>query len=111
MPSETAPQKRQRPKSKMLGRNEENLITILGVVRNGGFVPLEPADATGSRLTNIAMQEATGPEAGELDLLPYEDNALLARGYDSGGWHYSAELIDEASPLLTAVVLWVFSQD
>jgi hypothetical protein len=29
---------------KMLGRNEEGLITILGVVRDGGFVHLEPAE-------------------------------------------------------------------
>jgi hypothetical protein len=48
---------------KMLGRNAEGLITILGVVRDGGFVPLEPADVKDSQLTNIAMQEAMGLRA------------------------------------------------
>jgi hypothetical protein len=96
---------------KMLGRNEEGVITILGVVRDGGFVHLEPADVKDSQLTNIAMQEAMGPEGGELDLSPYEGNAIVVRGYDSGGWIYSPEPIDEAGPILTAVVLRVFGQD
>jgi hypothetical protein len=46
-----------------------------------------------------------------LDISPYEGNAIVVRGYDSGGWIYSAEVIDEAGPILTAVVLRVFGQD
>jgi hypothetical protein len=57
------------------------------------------------------MQEARPPETGELDLSPYEGSAILVRGRDSGGWIYSAEVIDHASPILTLVVRRVFGSE
>jgi hypothetical protein len=59
-------------------------------------------------LTRIQMQEARPPETEELNLTEYEGQAILVRGHDGGGWIYSAEVIDQAGPILTAVVQHVF---
>lgn len=40
----------------------------------------------------------------------YEGQAIMVRGHDGGNWLYSAEVIDQAGPILTAVVQQVFSQ-
>ena len=89
--------------------------TILGAVNGGRFVPLETVPTAGEleelRLTSIAMQEARSPESGELDLSPYEGSALLVHGRKDSGWVYSAEVIDQAGPILTTVVLQVFGQN
>lgn len=50
------------------------------------------------------MQEARPPESTELDLTEYEGKAIMVRGHSSGEWIYSAEVIDQARPILTAVV-------
>lgn len=56
------------------------------------------------------MQESVPPETEELNLTEYEGKAIMARGHNSGGWIYSAEVIDQADPILTAVVQQVFGQ-
>ena len=60
------------------------------------------------RLTSLPMQAAQPPESGELDLTEYEGKAITVRGHDGGGWIYSAEVIDQAGLILTAVVQQVF---
>jgi hypothetical protein len=62
-----------------------------------------------ARLTQIAMQEARPPESDEINLTPYEGRAILVSGHDDGGWIYSAQVVDQAGPLLTLVTLKVFS--
>jgi hypothetical protein len=96
---------------------KENIMNsnsqFLGIVQNGQFQPLSPKPATGGpiRLTTISMQMAQAPETGELDLAKYEGSAIMIRGRDAGGgWIYSAEVIDQAGPILTAVVQKVFSE-
>jgi hypothetical protein len=46
------------------------------------------------------------PETGEIDLTPYEGQAIMVRGVSGDGdtWIYAAEIIDTAGPILTAVV-------
>ena len=85
---------------------------FLGMVRNGAFELLAPYRAPGGsvRLTRIQMQEARPPESAELDLTEYEGKAIMVRGYGGGGWIYSAEVIDQAGPILTAVVQQVFAR-
>jgi hypothetical protein len=56
------------------------------------------------------MQEAMPPEARELNLAEYEGQAIMVCGHDGGGWIYSAEIIDVAGPILTAVVQQVFGE-
>jgi hypothetical protein len=84
---------------------------FLGLVQGGRFLPLVPGPDLESpvRLTSIQMQEAVSPESGELDLSRYEGRAIMVRGHDGGGWIYAAEVIDEAGPILTAVVREVFA--
>jgi hypothetical protein len=91
----------------MNGREE-----ILGIVENGRFlVPGESGPLGGSmRLTSIQRQEARPPESGELNLTEYEGKAIMVSGYVDSGWVYEAGVIDEAGPILTAVVRKVFGQ-
>ena len=62
------------------------------------------------RLTSMGMQVAMPPESEEIDLSKYEGQALMVQGHDGGGWIYSATVIDQAGPILTAVVQQVFGQ-
>ena len=85
---------------------------FLGIVHEGQFHMLDPKPAGDipTRLTTIQMQAAVPPESGELDLGTYEGKAIMVYGHDGGGWIYSAVVIDQAGPILTAVVRKVFSQ-
>ena len=83
---------------------------FLGLVQGGKFQLLSPSGLPGVRLTRIAMQVAQSPESAELDLAAYEGQAIMVRGRDAGGWLYSAEVIDQAGPILTLLVRQVFGQ-
>lgn len=85
---------------------------LLGIVQNGRFNALTPASAAGRpiKLTRIAMQEAMSPESREIGLAEYEGKAIMVRGHASGDWVYSAEIIDQAGPILTAVVEKAFKR-
>jgi len=90
--------------------NEED--QFLGIVKNGQFQLLLPENLAGTsvRLTAIQMQEATSPESKEFDLTEFEGEAIMVQGRESGEWIYSAELIDEAGPILTVLVQKFFSR-
>ena len=84
---------------------------LLGIVKDGHFYVLTPHGGEGSmvRLTAISMQVPVSVESGELDLTRYEGQAIMVQGHDGGGgWIYSAQVIDQAGPILTAVVRQVF---
>ncbi len=83
---------------------------FIGIVQNGQFTSLVPPSGGPLRLTGIPMQATQPPESAELDLAGYEGQAIMAQGYDGGGWLYSAEVLDQAGPILTAVVRQLFSQ-
>lgn len=83
---------------------------LFGIVKDGEFRPLAPRSVLGApvRLTQIQMQAALSPESGELDLTEYEGQAIMVSGHGSSGWIYSAVVVDQAGPILTAVVQQVF---
>ena len=85
---------------------------FLGIVQLGQFQILMPARPVGGsvRLTSMGMQVAMPPESEEIDLSKYEGQAVMVQGHDGGGWIYSATVIDQAGPILTAVVQQVFGQ-
>jgi hypothetical protein len=56
------------------------------------------------------MQESVPPDAREIDLAEYEGRAIMVSGHDDGSWIYSASVIDEAGPILTAVVEQLFGK-
>mgnify|MGYP003379488150 FL=1 len=85
---------------------------VMGLVQNGRFrlsVPSGRAELV-VRLTSISPQAGVPPETGEIDLSPYEGIALMVVGADQGAWIYSAEIIDTAGPILSAVVERLFGQ-
>jgi hypothetical protein len=90
-----------------------NNYGFLGVVQGGRFRPLaiERDSADSLRLTNVAIQAAQTPESGELSLATYEGSAIMVRGIDNGEWIYSAIVMDQAGPILTAVVREVFDSE
>lgn len=91
--------------------NENDLF--LGYVQNEQFKIQIPGGALSRpiRLTGIQMQEAVSPESRELDLREYEKFVIMVSGHESGGWIYSAEVIDRGEPILTAVVMEVFGKN
>ena len=83
---------------------------FLCMVENGQVVVVDPCFSPLGvvRLTSIPMYAAQPPVSGELDLTKYEGSAIMVSGFDGGGWIYSAEVVDHAGPILTAVVRRLF---
>ncbi len=86
------------------------LVQYMGIVEKGKFRQLVPKTRSGlkNKFTSIAPQEARSPESGELSLGQYEHHAIMIEGVNQGGWVYSAQVTDNAGPILTAVVQKVF---
>jgi hypothetical protein len=78
----------------------------LGRVEASCFKLLLPAPAAGTyrRLTTMGRQVAQPPELQELHLNEYDDQIIMVRGYADDEWIWSAEVIEVAGPILTAVV-------
>lgn len=86
---------------------------FIGVVEMGEFLILDPPRPIGGTvsLTRIPMQAAQSPESDEIDLAGYEGRSIMVCGHEDSGWIYSAKIIDQAGPILTAVVEKVFGQE
>lgn len=84
----------------------EHPLEVMGLVRGGELVLSVPSGRADPsvRLTRIPSQGAQAPEADEVDLSQYEGRAIMVRGDDQGRWIHSAEIIDVAGPILSAVV-------
>jgi hypothetical protein len=85
---------------------------VLGIVENGEFQRLVPPSELGgpTRLTSISPQAAQPPESGEFDLSGHEGSAIMVTGHDQGEWIFSAQVSDQAGPILTAVVKKLFGE-
>ena len=81
--------------------------TFIGIVEDGKLrvVLPKPIPSGEIQFTSIGMQESVPPETGELDLAKYEGTAIAIEGHDGGGWVYSARVVDEGGPIVTALVL------
>jgi len=88
------------------------LDQFLCVVKNGTIEVLLPESEAGNvvRLTEMPMQAAVAPEAQEISVKKHEGKAIMVEGRSGGGWIYSAELIETAGPILSALVQKVFSR-
>ena len=91
----------------MLFVNDED---YLGLVKDKKLLILIPESESGNalRLTEMPMHAALPPEAQEIDLKKHEGKAIMVVGRCSSDWIYSAEIIDLASPIVTALVKKVF---
>jgi hypothetical protein len=85
---------------------------LLGIVKSRKLHLLQPDPLAGAqaRLTRIKMQQAQSPDSAEIDLTDYEGQAIMVRGREAGEWIYSAEVIDQVGPILSAVVEKLFSK-
>jgi hypothetical protein len=90
---------------------------ILGLVKEGKFIPVKSSSSIAAELEksgitlirNIAhIAEAQAPIP--LDLTGYEGKVIMVGGRLEGGTMYTAEVIDEAGPILTTVVLELFGK-
>ncbi len=82
----------------------------LGIVKDGILALLIPESETGTkaRLTTIFMADQRPPESGEINLKDYEGKAIMVDGHYGGDWIYSASIIDQASPILSAIVKKIY---
>jgi hypothetical protein len=78
---------------------------ILGIVKEGLFRRLTPIrDWSGCRLTRIAPQAGQSPESAEIELAKYEGSAVMVTGDPQEFWIYSADVIEEAGPIVSVLV-------
>lgn len=83
---------------------------FLGVVDDGQFKLLAPSESPWSEvsLTSISMPESVPPETGQLVLQQFEGHVIVVRGYNGGGWIYSAGVVEIATPLIAQFILNLF---
>lgn len=76
---------------------------ILGIVKNETFFSLDTKNPM--ILTSVMMQEARNPEAGVIDLYPYEGQIVLI-SYQQADEEivWGADIVDVAGPILTIMV-------
>jgi len=88
------------------------MFKVMGLVQNGRLRLSVPSGRLESsvRLTRIDPQAAQSPESAEIDLGEYEGSAIMVVGLDQGAWIYSAEIIEKAGPILSAVVERLFGE-
>jgi N-acetylmuramoyl-L-alanine amidase len=86
---------------------------FLGMVRKGSFYVLAPEqpDIRVVRLTRLPIQAAQSPEAEEIDLSKFVDKVLVVNGHPAGGWLYSAQVAEEAGPVLSNFLEIYFSEE
>lgn len=86
---------------------------FLGVVKNGKFHSFSPMGVFDDplTLTNVGMVEARPPEAGILSLSRYEGCAIMVQGRGGGKWIYRARIVDNAGPIVTAIVQHIFKKE
>ncbi|MBO9997840.1 MAG: hypothetical protein J7641_02345 [Cyanobacteria bacterium SID2] len=78
----------------------------LGKVEGGHFKLLLPVSEAGTcrRLTSMAMKAEQPPELQELHLDEYEGRLVMVSGHADAEWIWSAEMLEVAGLILTAVV-------
>jgi hypothetical protein len=87
---------------------------FLGIVECGRFSILMPRPQCCTvRLTRISKPASIAEElvaSHEINLAEYEGKAIMVDGIlpEHKGWLYEASVIDQASPILTAVVKELF---
>lgn len=91
---------------------ESDTDKYLGVVKNGEFQCIWPKRIGDAhfRLTTISRMAAMAPEGAEVDLSQYEGYAVMVQGHRNSGWIYDAHIIDNAKPIITTVVHYLFSK-
>ncbi len=92
-----------------------NREQFLGMVRKGVFYILAPQgfENRPMRLTGIHITADADPDAEEIDLSDYEDRVIVINGHPRGSssWIYSAEVAEEAGPVVSNFLETYFSEE
>jgi len=90
---------------------------FLGIVEGGRFIILAPQEdfCCPIRLTKVLEPSPLSEHAvtsHEIDLSEYEGKALMVCGHlpEEKNWIYGAEVIDQAGPIMAAMVQQMFGQ-
>ncbi len=86
---------------------------FFGMVRSGGFYVFAPQHLEGRtiNLTTAQPHESVPPESRKIDLSEYEGKIIEVSGQDTGDWIYSAEVVEEAGPVLSDFLKKVFLKE
>jgi hypothetical protein len=90
---------------------------FLGIVEGGRFIILSPQEdfCCSIRLTKVLEPSPLSEQAvtsHEIDLSEHEGKALMVSGHlpEEKSWIYGAEIIDQAGPIMAAMVQQMFGQ-
>lgn len=88
-------------------------IQFFGIVKNKQFKIFAPQELEGKvvTLTTIKTSGSKSPEAGEIDLSQFENKIIEVSGNENSGWIYSAEVVEEAGPVLSDFLRKVFCKE
>ncbi len=83
---------------------------ILGLVKEGRLKIIYPESESGTivKLTKDSM--VIDRPIQEMDLKEYEGKVIMAKGKYSGDWVYLTEIVDQVGPILSLLVMKVFSK-
>jgi hypothetical protein len=89
----------------------DNNRQFLGIVKNGKFHILVPTTESTEpvRLTEDSM--VIGRNLVEMNISKYEGLAIAVKGYGGSDWIYSAEIVDQAGPIVSALFAKIFNQE
>jgi hypothetical protein len=83
----------------------------IGLVEMDRFKVLSPkTDSCSVRLATIQVQAAQTPESAEVNLKKFESSAIAVHGVLSSDWIFSANVIDTAGPIVTALIRKVLKE-
>ena len=84
---------------------------FLGIVKSNRLHILVPKSESEepANLTPESMNVGYVPKP--MDLSAYDGKAIAVRGYGGSGWIYSVKIIDQAEPIVTALLAKVFGQE
>ena len=84
-------------KEEYIGIVENGQLSVLAPDWNS-LVPVSPTRMPGK-------QAAISPEAAAIDMKAYEGKAVMIRGRKEGDCIYSAEVVDEAGPIVATLIM------
>jgi hypothetical protein len=84
----------------------ESTTQFLGAVEEARFRPMFPlwVEETYLRLTTASAKGDVEPEAGEIDLAPYNGSILLVTGHYQDGWIYSAAIVEQVQDSILSII-------
>ena len=84
---------------------------FMGIVKSNRLHILVPKSESEEPANLTPESMAVDHEIKPMDLSAYDGKAIAVRGYGGSGWIYSAKIIDQAGPIVTALLAKVFGQE